>query len=129
MKYIDRINLVRFLGGVALLLLSFSAYAEVMDKEPGLIENWAWGVIGGVLCFLAARYKPWLLVVVFPLPAIHFISLISEIENPHVGLSIRIEAGPVYIYTAYGLAVFLVVCVIFGVLMRSRALQAGKLRP
>ncbi len=97
-----------------------------MDKEPVFLENFSWSLIGGVLWYLAARYKPWLLVVLVPMPALHFISLIGEIRSSHGGPKIFIEAGPLYVYSIYGLFIYLVVCSLLGLLLRRKALQRNK---
>jgi len=125
-RYVAEIDMLKIIKApiiIALILVSASASAEVMDKEPALIENLSWGFIGGVLWYLAARYKPWLLVALIPMPTLHYISLISEIRSSDVGPHILIEAGPVYIYTAYGLAVFMVICIFLGLFLRRKTLQ------
>ena len=98
-----------------LLLVAFgSAHAEVMDKEPSLTENIIWGVVGSALCFVAARYKPWLLLVVGPLPILYFVNLIGHLQDPFVGPAILREAGKLYIYSGYGLGVSVLVSIIVG---------------
>lgn len=99
---------------VLLLAVFGSAHAEVMDKEPALIENILWGLVSSVLCLFAARFKPWLLLVVVPLPALYFLNLVSEIRDPFVGPAILKEAGEFYIYSGYGLGILILASILVG---------------
>lgn len=112
---------------VVLLLAAFgSSHAEVMDKEPSLAENIIWGVAGSVLCFVAARYKPWLLLVAAPLPILYFLNLAGELQDPFVGPAILNEAGKIYIYSGYGLGVLVLVSIFAGLSWRAVKAQHNK---
>jgi len=60
------------------LTASSTAYAEVMDKEPSLLLNWTWAILSSVVCFLAVRFRPWILLAVIPIPALYFFGLVME---------------------------------------------------
>ena len=101
------------------IYLTKPAYAEVMDKEPSLIVNYVWGITGAILCFVTARYKPWLLLLIAPLPLFYFVALISEINDPFVGKAILNEAGSIYIISSYALAAFIIASIIIGLWARK----------
>jgi uncharacterized membrane protein len=102
-----------------LLVSSSSVYAEVMDKEPALISIVLCGIIGSLLAILSTRFKPWLLLLAFPFPALYFYGLILEINDPYVGPAILNEAGSIYIYSAYLLSVLLVFSPFIGMIWRK----------
>ena len=110
-----------------LLLSAFgTAHAEVMDKEPSLMQNMALGLVSTVLCLLAARFKPWLLLLVVPLPALYFWYLVGEIRDPFVGTAMFNEAGAIYIYSAYGLGLLVFASIVGGLWWRSVKAQHKK---
>lgn len=113
---------------LVLLLVAFGlAHAEVMDKEPSLMQNIVWGLVSSALCLFVARFKPWLLLVVVPLPAFYFLSLLSEIHDPFVGPAMLNEAGKLYIYSGYGLGVLVLASIFVG--LWWRAVKAQHNRP
>lgn|GEM_PF-1356797 len=72
------------------------AWAEVMDKEPGLGQVWFWGLAGVLAIFLAGRIRWWLAWPAALLPALFFIGLIQEMGNPLIGPSMWRESGQLY---------------------------------
>ena len=84
-----------------ILLLPEIAHAEVMDKEPSLLSVWGMALIAGVAMFAAARFRPWLLVVVVPLAALFSYGLLAEVTDQFVGPAILREAGNVYIASTW----------------------------
>ncbi len=111
---------------IIVLIASTDVQAEVMDKEPSLQLNWAWGLCGAVACLLTALYKPILLFVVAPLPLFYFYTLIDEIRDPYVGPAIFIEAGQFYINSAYGLALLILTSMLAGLGWRYFKKQHNK---
>jgi hypothetical protein len=97
------------------------AHAEVMDKEPTLTQNIILGILSVGLCFIAARFKPWVLVVVAPLPLLYFLGLIIEIHDQYVGPSILDEAGYFYIFSGYFLTFSFFASIVAGLILRKRA--------
>lgn len=69
------------------LLASFSVLgrAEVMDREFSFVAVLLWGMIGGFLVFLAARFKPLLLFILAPVIGLFFFGHLSELIDPYVG--------------------------------------------
>ena len=115
------------LAFLVLMLAAFgSAHAEVMDKEPSLTQNIVWGLVSSCLCLLSARFKPWLLLVVVPVPSLHFWALFSEIRDPFVGPAMLNEAGEIYIYSGYGLGVLVFASVVVGLWWRAVKAQHNK---
>ena len=105
---------------MAIILLLLSAdisYAEVMDKEPSIAQIYIYGLVGAALIVFSARLKPWLLLLVAPLPLLYFTGMIIEINDPYVGPAILNEAGVFYFISTYGIAVLLIVCVVAGIKM------------
>lgn len=101
------------------IYLTKPAYAEVMDKEPSLIVNYIWGITGAILCFATARYKPWLLLLIAPLPLFYFAALITEINDPFVGKAILNEADSIYVISSYALCVFVIASISAGLWVRK----------
>src|SRR2546422_2349372 len=70
---------------------------EVMDKEPALRTVWGAALLLGLVGFLAARFRRWLV-----LPALGVIGFLaywqfSELADPAVGPAIIQEAGRGYL--------------------------------
>jgi hypothetical protein len=122
----NEMNQLRLIAVFLLLSVLGTAHAEVMDKEPSLMQNIAWGLVSSALSLFAARFKPWLLLLVVPLPAIYFLDLIREIRDPFVGPAMLREAGPIYIYSGYGLGVVLLVSIFVGLWWRAVKAQHNK---
>jgi hypothetical protein len=105
-----------------MMLLSSVAHAEVMDKEPSLALIWVWGSTGAALSFIAARFKPWLLLFVIPPQLFFFFGfLYQEVRDPFVGPAILREAGPFYVVSAYGLALAAIVFALAGLWLHWRS--------
>ncbi len=98
-----------------------TAFAEVMDKEPSAWEVLAWGAIGGALAYLAARYRPWLLLLVLPLPLFFLFGVASELRDPFVGPAIIAEAGPSYVFFFSAAVIFIAVALLLGFVLRRLA--------
>jgi hypothetical protein len=84
-------------------------HAEVMDKEFSLFTVILWGVFGGLLVFFAARFKPWLLLVLLPVVGSFFYLQLSELVDPYVGPAIATEAGRLYIFISWAAPVLVLV--------------------
>jgi len=97
-----------------------------MDKEPSLALIWVWGSTGAALGFIAARFKPWLLLFVLPVPLFLLFFIISEVRNPFVGPAILREAGSFYVASAYGLALAAIVFALAGLGLRWRSNKSDK---
>jgi len=111
---------VKFLAIFSILLVfASSVHAEVMDKEPSLGCIFLWGLIGSLVTTLSIRYKPWLILLSLPLPALYFFGLILEIQDSHIGPAILNEAGGEYIYSAYFLSTLLVFSPFIGIVWRK----------
>ena len=107
------------LATFSLLLVSSSlVHAEVMDKEPTQESMILWGIIGSLAIIFSARFKPWLLTLVLPLPVLYFYGLILEINDPYVGPAILNEAGTPYINYAYLLSALLAFSPFIGIIWR-----------
>jgi hypothetical protein len=81
-------------------LISRVAHAEVMDKEPTLLQTWALSRIGGGLAFGVARFRWWLGAIIGVLPTAYFLGLWQEVHDPFVGPAIRSEAGASYVWSS-----------------------------
>src|SRR3989442_12490569 len=74
---------------------------EVMDKEPALRTVWGAALLLGLVGFLAARFRRWLV-----LPALGVIGFLaywqfSELADPAVGPAIIQEAGGGYLIQSW----------------------------
>lgn len=77
------------------------AYAEVMDKEPSVPMIWGAATICSILGFVAARFKPALMVGTGMLAAIFLGGVVAEINDQTIGKAIIKEAGNSYPFHAY----------------------------
>jgi len=103
-----------------LLLLPVAAHAEVMDKEFSAAAVWAWAIAPSVITFLAARYRPWLLLLVLPAPVLFYIAQLLEVADRYVGPAIAREAGTPYLVASWGGPLALVMGLLLGLVARSR---------
>lgn len=76
-------------------------HAEVMDKEPALVEIWAWALAACGLGLVGWRFRWWLgaLAALIGLP--FFVAVHSELRDPFVGPAISAEAGPTYVWSVH----------------------------
>lgn len=96
------------------------AYAEVMEKEHLLFTISLWCTFGTVAAALAARYRPWLLLLVLPCVGFFFACQLLEILDPYVGPAIAAEAGVLYIVVSWGAPVLVLVSGGIGFLFRFK---------
>ena len=111
----SRISLLLFL-----LLIPLAASAEVMDKEPSALSLWLWALVPIAPALLAARYRPWLLLLILPAPLLFFTAQIAEVSDPHVGPAILQEAGSLYVAVSWAGLVALAAAVLVGFWWRRR---------
>ena len=112
-----------------ILLLPEIAHAEVMDKEPSLLAVWGVALIAAVAMFVAARFRPWLLVIVVPLPVLFSYGLLAEVTDQFVGPAVLREAGNVYIVSAWVAPLIAVGGALFGWWLRRRYASAQQGAP
>jgi hypothetical protein len=96
------------------------AQAEVMDKEPTLLQTWALALVGGGLALGVARFRWWLGAIIGLLPAAYFIGLWQEVHDPFVGPAIRLEAGASYVRSSALAAVVWIGLAAIGVISGCR---------
>ena len=99
---------------LALLLTTFTANAEVMDKELSILSLFLWTVLPLVPAYFAARYRPWLLLLVLPIPLFMLAAHLQEITDPWIGPAILDEAGAGYVALSWSGPVLLVAVVLVG---------------
>jgi len=103
-----------------LLFVPLAARAEVMDKETSALALWLWALVPIAPALFAARYRPWLLLLVLPAPLLFFAAQIAEVSDPQVGPAILREAGSAYVAVSWGGPVALAVVVLLGFWWRRR---------
>lgn len=81
--------------------LSNLAQAEVMDKEPTALWNWAWATLAGISAIAAWHWRWWAGVPVTLLGFLGFWLVHLELQDPFVGPDVRIEAGASYVTQFY----------------------------
>ena len=96
------------------------AYAEVMDKEHSLFTISLGCTFGTVAAALAARYRPWLLLLVLPSVGFFFAGQLVVILDPYVGPAMAAEAGALYIGVSWVAPVLVLVGGGIGFFFRSR---------
>ena len=106
-----------------LVMNTFVALFEVMDKEPSLLQIWFLFLLVGVGGFLLCRYRSWLLAVVLPIALFLAWGHLSELHNPFVGPAIAREAGRAY-FTQSDIAMALGMAFpLLGMIKRRRTLS------
>ena len=108
------------LAAFALLLVPLPALAEVMDKEPSIAALLTFGVCGGIASGLAARFRPWMLWLLFPMVLFYFGVQLSELRDPVVGPAILQETGPSYIWASWASLVIPAAGLLAGAVVRRR---------
>ena len=101
------------------------ACAEVMDKEFSLSALVFWALLGPTITFLAARYRPRLLVATVPVLAAFFSLHLTELNDPFVGPAMRSEASAGYLLLSWAGPVLVLGCGLAGVFLRRRNARAG----
>ena len=107
-----------------LSMLPLTVSAEVMDKETPALFLWLWVFVAPVAALLTARYRPWLLLLVLPVPILFFTGQLLEVTDPQVGPAILSEAGLPYVVGSWVGPVLLVTSVLAGFLWRRRSRSA-----
>ena len=105
-----------------LVMNTFVALFEVMDKEPSLLQVWLLFLLVGAGGFLLCRYRSWLLAVVLPIALFLAWGHLSELHDPFVGPAIAREAGRDYFTQSYVAMALAVVLPLVGVISRRRKL-------
>jgi hypothetical protein len=91
----------------AFLLLSLALasgvpiFAEVMDKEPTIAQNWAYAVGAGLLCLAMGRWRWWAGIAVSALWLAWIWGVRQELANVSVGPAILAEGGQRYVTQFY----------------------------
>lgn len=101
-------------------LLPAAVHAEVMDKEASLLMVWSTALVIALLCFGAARFRPWLLLLAVPVAAILAAGQLSEVTDPYVGPVILQEAGSVYVTSSWAAPFVAFLGVVAGLWFRRR---------
>lgn len=105
---------------LVLLLLTASASAEVMDKEPALAQIWAGAALGAGLAWLLGRFRPWLGWLAL-LPALPALLAVEECHDRFIGPAIFHEAGPGYVAQAHLAVALVLLSFVAGLARRRRA--------
>lgn len=82
-------------------MYNFAFFFEVMDKEPELIEIWLFYAALAVIGFSLARFRSWLLAIVFPINVLLGLGWLTELHDQYVGPAILREAGDTYVFQSY----------------------------
>lgn len=98
-----------------LVFMPLTAHAGVLDKEPLLWQVCVFGALASAALFFASRFKPWLSLIIAPVPLTFFIYLIQKINAPVVGRAIKQKFELSYIISSYASAGVLVVALLAGV--------------
>lgn len=105
-------------------LLPLVAHAEVMDKEFSFLTVVLLNLIGTILVFLAARLKPWILLILLPVLGTLFYLHLTELIDPYVGPAIAKEAGEFYIFSSWLAPVLVIIGGSIGFILRRRNIKS-----
>lgn len=112
---------VRFFAVLLACSWPIAARAEVMDKEPSLVQIWMLAVLSAIVIYLCLRFFRWWIVVpVIVLAHLANGAIFFEIHDPHVGPAIVAEAGVSYVVQAYLAYALVVVATIAGAVQYRR---------
>ena len=101
------------------------AHAEVMDKMPLPLTNGLGGLVGIVVAYLCARFKPRILIVVLPVACVWFGPMAAETLDLCIGHAISAEAGPIYVASPWVALAGIFVSVAIGLWHRRRPLNTS----
>ena len=116
---------MRALSAILLALYPVLGHAEVMDKEFSLVTVLLFGLIGALHVFLAARFKPLLLIVFLPAIGLFFFGQLSELMDPYVGPAMAAEAGQFYVFVSWAAPALVLVGGGVGLVRRRRNVKAN----
>lgn len=108
------IHLARLGVLVALAAGPSVALAEVMDKEPSLLDLWAVAFASAIVAAIGFRKSLWFGFLSVPLPLLFGYVVFTEITDPIVGPMILDEAGEGYIHGSIGAALLVVIGHVIG---------------
>jgi hypothetical protein len=98
----------RVLALLVATLVSSTASAEVMDKEPPVFALWAYGIAHGLAGLVGWPFFRPVAILAAVHGALWFAGFVSEVRSPDVGPAILREAGPTYVvHGAAACAVFI----------------------
>ncbi len=112
---------MRALLAFALSLAPALARAEVLDKELNPSELMVFVGAGVLAAYLAARYRPWALLIVVPAVGLVLAAHYSELFDPAVGPAMRNEGGLVYVVASWCAAPLILAAVAAGYVRKRRA--------
>ena len=69
------------LAGASMLIVLWPtiALAEVMDKEPSLLELWSWTGLLILVAHFLARGKPWIPIILLPFSGFYALGIVGEL--------------------------------------------------
>jgi hypothetical protein len=111
-----------------LVMTTFAALFEVMDKEPSLLQVWFLFLLVGVGGFLLCRYRIWLLALVLPITLLLAWGHLSELHDPLVGPAIAREAGHPYFTQSYIAMALALALPLLGMIKRRQKLPSARVR-
>jgi hypothetical protein len=97
MRAIQRVTVAAFV----ILAAVVPVWAEVMDKERSVVDNWLWAVAGGLLAVAGWWWRWWAGLIVSALALSLLYGTYAEIRDPIIEPAIRSEAGAAYFVHFY----------------------------
>ena len=94
---------------------------EVMDKEPTLLTVWGAAVSLGLVGYVAARFRRWLVLPVLAVIALLAWSQLGELADPFVGPAIIQEAGRGYLIQSCAAVALAVILSVLGLAPKRAA--------
>ncbi len=102
------------------LSLPLAAHAEVMDKEMSTDGIVVFTVFACLVSFIAARYRPLLLLITLPIAGLLIGGDLAETTDPYVGPAMRAEAGQFRVVVPWLAAASVVLVTAGGLWLRRR---------
>ena len=118
---------------VSILFFSIPVNAEVMDKEPSILNMWLFAIPLGLLGLIIAAYRWWYGLISLLIAGYICYQPVSEWNDQFVGPAISREAGAIWGFSAYSSFVFVVVIhfaawiLIYLKMRRMKRIDEGKL--
>ena len=86
----------------------------MLDKELNLPELIVFVGAGALAAYLAARYRPWALLIVVPVIGLVLVGHYSELFDPAVGPAMRNEGGLMYVVASWCAAPLILAAMVTG---------------
>ena len=89
-------------------------------RKASFTRDIMWCIGGSALSYMAAKYRPYMLLLTAPLPLFYFGHLITDIYGPYSKTDVLVGTAGYYVYLVYLLIGFFIVAIVLGILQNRK---------